>query len=80
MCWRMHSSSGRSAPAPALQATSEVRGHVIDQRGSIFNLLNAGYFQQFTDRTADATYSPNFLQMRSRQNPRALQLTIVARF
>jgi hypothetical protein len=48
--------------------------------GTIFNILNAGGFNQFTYSTAYATYSPNFLQMRSRQNPRALQLTMVARF
>jgi hypothetical protein len=52
----------------------------VEVAGSLFNLFNAGGFHQFTYSTAWATYSPNFLQMRSRQNPRALQLTIVARY
>jgi len=48
--------------------------------GTIFNILNAGYFHQYTYSTAYATWSSNFLQMRSRQNPRALQLTMVLRY
>ncbi|MBI4477892.1 MAG: TonB-dependent receptor, partial [Acidobacteria bacterium] len=52
----------------------------VELAGSIFNILNAGGFHQFTYSTAWRTDSPNFLQMRSRQNPRALQLTMVVRY
>ena len=52
----------------------------VEVAGNVFNVLNAGGFHQFTYSTAWATYSPNFLQMRSRQNPRAFQLTLIGRF
>jgi hypothetical protein len=52
----------------------------VEVAGNVFNIFNAGGFHQFTYSTAYATYSPNFLQMRSRQNPRSLQLTTVVRF
>lgn len=56
------------------------RTRQLEIAGNILNLLNAGGFHQFTYSTAYATYSPNFLQMRSRQNPRALQLTMILRY
>lgn len=55
-------------------------GRQFEIAGTVFNLLNAGRFHQFTYSTANATWSENFLQMRSRQNPRALQLTALLRF
>ncbi|MBI1875976.1 MAG: TonB-dependent receptor [Acidobacteria bacterium] len=75
-------------PAPAINTLGLKIGKIFrfartrqfEFAGSIFNALNAGGFHQFTYSTAYATYSPNFLQMRSRQNPRALQLTMVVRF
>ncbi|MGQ0733645.1 MAG: carboxypeptidase regulatory-like domain-containing protein [Acidobacteriota bacterium] len=56
------------------------RSRQVEVSGSLFNLFNAGGFHQFTYSSAWATFSPNFLQMRSRQNPRAMQLTMVFRY
>jgi hypothetical protein len=52
----------------------------VEFGATIFNLLNAGGFNQFSYNSAYQTWSTNFLQMRNRQPARALQITIVGRF
>ncbi len=47
---------------------------------NIFNVLNAGGFNQFSYNSAYQTWSSNFLQMRNRQPARALQLNFIGRF
>lgn len=45
-----------------------------------FNLLDAYNHNQFTYSSANRTYSPNFLQLRSRQNARTLTARVNVRF
>ena len=46
----------------------------------IFNLMDAYNHNQYTYSSANRTYSPNFLQLRSRQNARTLLLRGTLRF
>jgi len=55
-------------------------GREIEFGGSIFNVLNAGGFNQFSYNSAYQTWSTNFLQMRNRQPARALQVSLIGRF
>ena len=45
-----------------------------------FNLFDAFDHNQFTYSSANRTYSPNFLQLRSRQNARTMLLRTTLRF
>ena len=45
-----------------------------------FNLMDAYNHNQFTCSSANRTYSPNFLQLRSRQNVRTMLLRTTLRF
>ena len=45
-----------------------------------FNLMDAYNHNQFTYSSANRTYSPNFLQLRSRQNARTMLLRTTLRF
>ena len=55
-------------------------GSEVEVAGSIFNLLNAGDFTQYSYNSAYQSWSPNFLQMRNRQPARAFQLMTLFRF
>jgi hypothetical protein len=52
----------------------------VEVAANIFNLPNAGGHHQYTYNGANQTWNSNFLQKRSLQSPRALQLTFVFRF
>jgi hypothetical protein len=52
----------------------------IEASLNVFNLLNAGYFQQYASG-ANRQYAPaDYLRKFNRQPPRAFQITIVDRF
>lgn len=52
----------------------------IEVAGNFFNLPNASGHHQYTYNGANQTWNQNFLQERSRQSPRAFQLTLVFRY
>lgn len=52
----------------------------LEVTAQIFNILDAYNHNQFTYSSANRTYSPNFLQLRSRQNARTLLLRANLRF
>ncbi len=76
------------AQAPAIKTLGLKVGKKVRFAGSrevelaanLFNLLNAGDFNQYTYSGANQAYNPNFLQLRSQQPARALQMTAVVRF
>ncbi len=52
----------------------------LEVAANIFNLPNASGHHQYTYNGANQTWNSNYLQKRSLQSPRALQLTFVFRF
>ncbi len=52
----------------------------LEVTAQFFNLLDAYGHNQFTYSSANRTYSPNFLQLRSRQNARTFLLRTTLRF
>lgn len=74
-------------PAPTIHTVGLSVGKTLDfgpaqleVTAQVFNLLDAYNHNQFSYSTANTTYSPNFLQLRSRQNARTLLLRTNLRF
>ena len=73
--------------APAIHTLGLSVGKIVDLgtaqielTAQAFNLLDAYNHNQFTYSSANRTYSPNFLQLRSRQNARTLTLRATLRY
>jgi hypothetical protein len=74
--------------APSVQTVGLKLGKVIELptggsfelSANFFNLLDAYNHNQFTYSSANTTYSPNFLQLRSRQNARTITVRGTFRF
>ncbi len=74
--------------APAVQTVGLKLGKVIELptggtfeiSANFFNLLDSHNHNQFTYNAANRTFSPNFLQLRSRQNARTMTLRGTFRF
>ncbi len=52
----------------------------LEVAANIFNLFNWGDHHQYRYGSANAVYSPNFLQLRNLQTARSLQLTAIFRY
>ena len=52
----------------------------LEVAANIFNLFNWGDHHQYSYNSANAVYSPNFLQLRNLQTARSLQLTAIFRY
>ena len=52
----------------------------LELAANIFNVFNWGDHHQYTYNSANAVYSPNFLQLRNLQTARSLQLTAIFRY
>ena len=73
--------------APTVHTIGLSAGKIVDLgpadlelTAQFFNLLDAYGHNQFTYSSANRTYSPNFLQLRSRQNARTFLLRTTLRF
>ncbi len=54
--------------------------HEVEVAANVFNVLNAGNFQQYASGANQEYSTANFMRKFNRQPPRAFQLTIVDRF
>ena len=75
------------AQSPTVHTIGLSAGKIVDLgpmdlevTAQFFNLLDAHNHNQFTYSSANRTYSPNFLQLRSRQNARTFLVRTTLRF
>jgi len=73
--------------APTVHTVGLALGKILDFGGTqlevnaqVFNLMDAYNHNQYTYSSANRTYSPNFLQLRSRQNARTMLLRATLRY